>query len=150
MVAELLNEQAEDGETVAAAWLAELRPGATSNARRAGDVFPFTLVVVEVPPKENVEEGTVDVVVTVRTLCNKNLGGPDQGYVAARNEKDRTHRRMLLLARHLEDVPLTGGRNATIDYVNVFSGQVRQKWDDDQVICYVGRYQIGLSYAEVP
>jgi hypothetical protein len=150
MVAELLGEAPEDAETVVISWMRPLRPKATSNDRQPNDVYPFTLVTSEMPPQENVELGTLDVVIHVRTLCNKNLGGPGKGWVAARDEKDRTHRRMLLLIRELEDVPMAGGRNATVDYASVFSGQVRQKWDDDQVICYVGRYKIGLSYVQVP
>lgn len=149
MPADLLDETADDAEVVTVAWMLPLRPTATGIRRVAGDTLPFTLIRQIPGGKENVDEGTIDVVVEVNTLCDRNLGGEDKGWSAARAAKDDTHRRMLLLARHLPDVPLAGGRNATIDYVKVFEHPHRQPHEDAQIIRYVARYTLGLSYSAV-
>lgn len=142
MTVELLGEAPDDVETVVVAWLSPLRR--TSSSRRAGDVLPFTLVT-HIAGNENVDGSTADPVVSVHTLCDKSLG-----YVAARDEADRTHRRMLQLARYLEDVELANNRLATIDYVSVSEQPRWVDYGDDQILRKVGRYTIGLSYADVP
>lgn len=130
MVAELLNEGPPDIETLVVAWLQPLRR--TTNTRRAGDPLPMTVVECTAGT-ENVDESYADPVVSVHTLCRKSLGEDN-----ARDEKDKTHKRMLLLARYLEDYDF--------DYVKVFEHQRRVPYGDDQIIRYVGRYQFGQSY----
>lgn len=144
MVAELYTEAANDAETVVVAWLKDLRPNATANTRRMGDPLPFTLVT-EVAGKESVEESWNDPVIQVDTLCAKSLGR-----VAARDEGLKTHKRMLLLARYLEDVDLGSGVMATVDYVKVFTPLHEEPYGDDQIIRKVARYQLGLSYSPLP
>lgn len=128
---EVLDEGPDDIETVVVQWLSPLRR--TANTRRSGDPLPMT-VVVTVAGTESVEESTADPVVSVHTLVRKSLGEDN-----ARDEMLKTHKRMLLLARNLEQF--------NIDYLKVFQYQRREPYGDDQIIQYVGRYQFGQSYA---
>lgn len=134
MTAELLDVGPGDLETLVVAWLLPLRRSA--NTRKAGDPLPFTLVQ-QVAGKENLEESSADQVVQVDTLCDKSLGED-----AARDEKDKTHRRMLLLGRYLES-------DGTVDYMNVFESPRRESYGNDQIIRYVARYQFGQTYDEI-
>lgn len=148
MVAELLDEGIEDVEAIAISWLTPLLPtGQVGNIRRSGTALPFILVNA-IPGPEDVECANADDVVSIHTLCDKN-NGDAAAILAARNAADNTHRRMMLLARYLEDVALPGGRIATIDYVDC---PMRPRWEefgDDQILRKVGRYRIGLSYARM-
>jgi hypothetical protein len=128
---EILDEGPDDIETIVVQWLSPLRR--TTNTRRAGDPLPMT-VVETVAGTESVEESTADPVVSVHTLVRKSLGEDN-----ARDEMLKTHKRMLLLARNLEQFNL--------DYLKVFQYQRREPYGDDQIIRYVGRYQFGQSYA---
>lgn len=139
MSVELLDEGPDDAETVFISWLKPLRR--TAVERVTDEPLPMT-VVNTISWKETVEESTAEAVVSVHTLCAKTLGR-----TAARDEADKTHRRILLLARYLEDVDLAGGRKATIDFVDVFEGPKWQPYGDDQILRKVGSYRIGLSYA---
>lgn len=131
MVAELLNEGPADIESIVVDWLQPLRR--TTNTRRAGDPLPMTVVECTAGT-EIVEESFAEPVVSVHTLCRKSLGEDN-----ARDEMLKTHKRMLLLARYLEDYDL--------EYVKVFAYQRRIPYGDDQIIRYVGRYQFGQPYA---
>lgn len=139
MTAEILDEGVDDAQEVIIAWLQPLRR--TAGIRRLGDPLPFTLV--EHITGEEVD-GYSDEVVSVHTLCDRALGED-----AAKEETERTHRRMMLLARYLEDVELIDGRTATIDYVNVFQSPIWVEYGDAQILRKVGRYKIGLSYTNV-
>lgn len=135
---EILNEAPDDAEEVVIAWLTPLRR--TAQTRVSGEVLPFTLVT-HLDGTEDVDCGYADDVVSVHTLCDKKLGED-----AAKQEAEDTHRRMLLLARYLEDVVLTDGRIATIDYCTVFRRPRWEPYGDDQILRKVGRYKLGLAY----
>ena len=141
MTVELLDEGPDDPEKVLISWLAPLRR--TASVRRSGDPLPFTLVN-HLSGSEDVDLSDLDALVSVNTLCDKGLGEDN-----AADESDMTHRRLLLQARYLEDVDLADGRIATIDYLKVFEHPVCKPYGDDQIIRYVGRYILGLSYANV-
>lgn len=128
---EILDVGPRDAETLAVLWLAQLYT--TANTRRPGDPLPF-LLVEEVLSDENIEESTADYVVQVRILCDK-AGGED----AARDVKDKVHRRMLLLARTLE---ISG----SFDGMKVFQSPRRVKYENDKVIAYTARYQFMQTY----
>ena len=128
---ELLDEGPADIETIVVQWLQPLRR--TTNTRRAGDPLPMT-VVETISGTESIEESSADPVVSVHTLCRKSLGEDN-----ARDEMLKTHKRMLLLARYLDQFD--------IDYLRVFQYQRREPYGDDQIIRYVGRYQFGQSYS---
>jgi hypothetical protein len=134
MSAELLDSGPADIETIVVEWLAPLRR--TANTRRAGDPLPMT-VVQQIAGKEDIDESWADPVIQVDTLCDKSLGED-----AARDEKIRTHQRMLLLGRYLEG-------EGTIDWMRVFESQRREPYGNDQIIRYVGRYQFGQTYDDM-
>jgi hypothetical protein len=143
-VDELHTETADDAETVVVSWLKPLlAEGHVANARRSGAPLPYYLVT-HLDSTENVDESTAEALVSVHVLTHKAAGE-----VASRDEADRMHRRMLLLARYLDDVELADGRVATIDFVNVAKSPSREEYGDDTILRRVGRYSLGLSYAEV-
>lgn len=130
MTAELLGEGPADPEAIVIEWLQPLRR--TANTRRPGDPLPMT-VVRTVAGTECHEESYSDPVVQIDTLCAASAGED-----AASDELNKTHRRMLLLARYLEDFNL--------DYIKVFLTPRREDYGDEQIIRYVARYQLGQSY----
>ena len=138
----MLDEAPDDVEEVLVSGLSSVHRAAIT--RRSGDPYPFILIR-HVDGKENVDEGTADHLVEIKTLCQKSLGE-----VAARDHCRNTHRRMLEIARDLPDIPLSNGRMATVDYVTVFRSP---RWieirDDDQVLAKAGWYTVGLSYAPI-
>jgi hypothetical protein len=138
MSVELLNEGVDDVEEIVIAWLQPLRR--TAQTRVSGDPLPFTLVT-HIASEERADEFHADELVSVHTMCDKNLGVDN-----AKEEADATHRRMLLLGRYLEDVSLHDGRLATIDYVDSAGTPIWVPYGDDQILRKVGRYKIGLSY----
>ena len=127
-----------DVEEVVVAWQMPLRRAGV--ARTPDDPLPFTLVN-HIAGTENVDEGTADPVVSVHTLCDRTLG-----FGVAALECSHTHSRMLRLARHLDDITLTGGAVVSIDYLIVVESPIWQPYEDNQIIRKVGRYQIGLCY----
>jgi hypothetical protein len=141
---ELLNEDVDDDETIVVAWLTpNLATGHVANTRRSGDPLPFYLVT-HISSTDNVEESTSDCLLSVHVLTHKSAGEQ-----ASRDETSRMHRRMLLLARHNEAVALAGGRTATIDWTDVAQRPKRVEYGDELILRRVGRYRIGLSFAEV-
>lgn len=144
MSAPLLDEAPDDAETVVIAWLRPLyTDGHVANSRLPGDPLPFILVN-HLDSNECVEESTADALVSVHVLTHKSAGA-----ISSRDETDRMHRRMLKLARELDDVDLGGGRKATIESVSVFKSPRREEYGDELILRRVGRYTIGLSYAKV-
>lgn len=134
VTAELLPNGPADIETIVVQWLTPLRR--TAATRELNDPLQMC-VVQQVAGSEDLEESRADVVIQVDTLCDKNLGED-----VARNEKIKTHQRMLQLGRYLET-------QGTIDYMQVFEPQRREPYGNDQVIRYCGRYQFGQTYDEV-
>ena len=134
MTAEILPVGPADLETIVVQWLTPLRR--TAITRDLNDPLPMC-VVQQIGGKENLEESTATLVIQVDTLCDKNLGED-----VARNEKIKTHQRMLQLGRYLET-------QGTIDYMTVFESQRREPYGNDQVIRYCGRYEFGQTYDEV-
>lgn len=134
VTAEMLPVGPADMETIVVAWLMPLLR--TANTRKIGDPLPMC-VVQQVAGKENLEESTANQVIQVDTLCDKNLGED-----AARDEKIKTHQRMLQLGRYLET-------QGTIDWMNVFESPRREQYGNDQVIRYVARYEFGQTYDEI-
>lgn len=108
--------------------------------RLPNDPLPFTLVT-HVAGVESANEGWSDPVVSVHTLCDKTLGAP-----AARDECERTHRRMLQL---ITDPHITvGNRVVTVQYVEVVESP-RWEFYSDNILRKCGRYRLGLPYVAV-
>jgi hypothetical protein len=142
-VCNLYGFQAPDAEEVLIAWLTPLRPGATASARTNTDPLPFTLIT-HITGSELVDSGTADPVVSVHTFCDKTLG-----YDNAKTEAQRTHRRILQLARNLDEnstLVLNNGQQVGVDYVKVTEAPVWVPYQDTRILRKVGRYAVGLSY----
>lgn len=131
-------ESPTDAEEIIVAWLQPLRY--TAIARQPGDPLPMTLVT-EITGTEDLLIGIADPVVSVHTLCDRNMG-----YSAAKDEAENTRRRMLLLGRYLDAITLKDGRTAGVDYVEVFQSQIWRNYEDTQVLRKVGRYMLGIGY----
>lgn len=144
MSVELLDEAPDDAETVLVSWLKPLyTDGHVANRREAGGPLPFILVT-HLDSNECVEESYADALLSVHVLTHKAAGE-----TGSRDETLRMHKRMLQLARYLDDINLTGGRKATVESVSVFKSPRREEYGDDQILRRVGRYTLGLSYAQV-
>ncbi len=146
---ELIDEDISDPETVLISWVAPLYPHTTgarqavANYRDGGDPLPFVLVN-ELNSGESVEESDVDALLSVHILTDQSLG-----QIALRDEAEKVHRRIKLLARELPLVPLGDDRFATIDYVRVVHRPHREDYGATSILRKVARYQMGLSYARI-
>lgn len=134
-----LGEGPDDVEEALVVYLTGLRRSAIT--RVTGDVLPFNLVR-HIGGDEDPERGFADPLVSVRTLCDKALGE-----TAARDACRLTHEWMINLARNQDDIPISGGRIVNFDFVTVVESPHWVEYDDDQILCKVGRYGIGLSYS---
>jgi hypothetical protein len=140
-----LYQAAEDAVAIGISVLRDLLPpGQVGDTRRSGAPLPFILVEY-VGGLESVEESYVDDVIAVTYLSEKN-NGDAAALQANRYGMDVIHRRMLGLARYLEDVPLPGGRIATICHCEVFKRPWPELYGDDQILRRIGHYQFGLDY----
>jgi hypothetical protein len=135
------EEMADDAEEIIVNWLIPLRPSAS--VRLITDPLPFTLVT-HITGSECEEESHSEPVVSVHTLCDKLTG-----FTAVKNECRLTHQRMLRLARHIDDIPISG-RIANVEYVDVTESPIWVEYGDDAILQKVGRYRIGLTYVAVP
>ena len=140
--AALFADYAEDAEELMAAWLAPLRR--SGSARQIGDPLPFTLITA-ITGTEDPDLEIADPVVSIHTLCDKALG-----WGAAKDEAQKTSRRMHELARYRDTITLNGGRAAEVDYVTVFQSPIWVPYEDTQILRKVGRYTLGLSYVPAP
>lgn len=129
------NPTPEDAETATIAWLKTLRRAAVEF--KATDAPPFTLVRC-IAGEEQESSGSY--VISVRTLAARSAG-----VAAAAQAAEATHARMLLWSRTLEPVTV-GSRSVAPDYVRVFQSPLWIPFDDDQILCKLARYDIGLSF----
>lgn len=131
---EILDVGPKDAETLAVQWVGVPGLPRTANTRRAGDPLPFVLVKKIPGGKEIVEESFADELVQLDILCDKTDGDD-----AARDIKDKVHRRMLLLARTLEV-------EGSFDWMKVVESPFRFPYENDQIIRYTARYRFGQTY----
>jgi hypothetical protein len=121
-----------------AAWLAPVRRSGA--AMRIGDTYPFT-IITKIGGVDCPEIETANPLVSLHTLCDKNLG-----YENAEDEADTTHRAMTDLARWATPILMPDGTTAVVDYTLVRQSQIPVEYDDVGVLRFVGRYELGLSY----
>lgn len=132
---DLLGESPPPAELVVSAWLS---PWARGTRRRAGDPVPFRMIHT-VAGSEDPGLGLSEATVSVHTFA-----GSAQD---AMLEADKTHRRMLLLARQpLDGVHLPDGRTVCVDFCAVVMPPTEVDYDDPNVVRYVARYDLGLVY----
>lgn len=138
MPADLLSETAPDAEDFVVQWLLPLYPAATE--RTTGDALPFC-VVARISGPDDPDEGLDQPVVQVDTF--------GVGAAAASLAAKDVHRRMLYLAKHSADVTMSDSSLANADWVETLLKPFRMPYQDDQIVRYVARYQLGLSYVTV-
>lgn len=138
MTAELLDEDAPDAEDFLACWIAPLMRCATE--RKTNDALPFC-VVARVAGGDDAQTGTDEAVVQLDVYA--------RGALAASQAARDLHRRMSLLARTCPDVTMSDGIKANADYCDCTLRFFRMPYDDDQIVRYTARYQLGLSYVTV-
>lgn len=138
MTAELLGEGAPDVEDFLACWIGPLMRCATE--RKADEELPFCQVA-RLAGADDPDAGTDDAAVQLDIF--------DRGAAAASVAADRVHRRMMLLARTMPDVTMSDGSTANADFVTTTIKPFRMSYEDDQIVRYVARYQLGLSYVAV-
>lgn len=136
-----LDQGPDDVEEALSAYLGGLRR--TAITRSIDDPLPFNLIR-NLGGDENPELGFADPLVSVRTLCDKSLGED-----AAADQCALTHRWMLQLSRHQDDITLESGKVVNFDYVTVVESPHWVQFEDDRVLCKLARYGIGLSYTTV-
>ena len=144
MAADLLDDNAPDVEDFLCAWLAPLLRTATE--RKTDSALPFCVVARIAgadDPDAGVDEPSVQLDI---------FDGARNGLLAAQNAaltaRD-VHRRMMLLARELTTVTLSDGSLANADHVLTVIKPFRTPYANDQVVRYVARYEVGLSYVAV-
>lgn len=138
-----LDEGPQDDEVIVYHWLRPLLPpGQVAINRWPGSALPF-ITINHLSSNESEEESYSDDLISVHVLTAVR-DGEDRAALNA----DRVHRRMLRLARYLEDVPiLPSGRNADIESVRMVQKMQWTPYEDEQVFRKTGRYSLGLSYA---
>lgn len=147
---ELLPETAPSVEQVLSVWLSPL--GRVGTRRKAGDPIPFRMIKRVAGP-DRPDIASDDPTVSVHTFASS----PE----AAINESERTHRRMLVLARNplteitipsaiLGGTGLSGQVVVSVDYCIPRIKPVEVDYEDPGVIRYVARYDVGLSYITAP
>jgi len=144
MPAELLDSDSPDVEDFAVSWLAPLLR--TSVERKTDDTMPFC-VVARISGADDPDLGTDEPVVQL-DIFDHARNGLLAAQNAAKTARD-VHRRMTLLARELTNVTLSDGSVANADYVTTVLRPFRMAYANDQVVRYVARYQLGLSYVAV-
>lgn len=71
-------------------------------------------------------------------------------YTTAHREAERTHRRMLLLARDLPDVTLGGGVVASCAWCSTNFAPREEPYGADSVIRFVAEYALELRFTPAP
>lgn len=144
MTVDLLSEEAPDAEEFFVSWLQPLLRAATEH--KTTDSYPFA-VVQYISGADDECTGVEDGVVQVDFFDTAR-----DGMVAAQAAKmtaRQGHRRIMFLAKHIADVELSDGSVANCDYIETSLKPIRMDYADEQVVRYVARYQVGLSYVPV-
>lgn len=141
MTVDLLPDESPDAEDFFASWLAPLLRAGTEH--KTTDSYPFA-VVQFIAGTDDECTGFADGVVQVDFLDTAR-----DGLVAAQSAKITAregHRRIMYLAKHCSDVVLSDGSTANCDYIDTTLMPARLPTEDERVVRYVARYQVGLSY----
>lgn len=144
MTAELYDQDAPDVEEFLCRWLAALLRTATE--RSTDDPMPFC-VVTRIDGADDTNSGVDEPVVQldIYDRARNSLLAAQ----AAKQTANAVHRRMNLLARHLDSVTMSDGTIASALDVTTVIKPFRMPYADDKVVRYVARYRVGLSYVAV-
>lgn len=131
---ELLPDIAPNVERVLVAWLTPL--GRSGTRRKAEEALPFRLVH-RVAGADDPEVGIDTATVSVHTLA-----APD----VASDEATRTHRRICVLTVNPFTEITVSGQVVNVDYCIPRMSPTPVDYEDPNVIRYVARYEVGISY----
>lgn len=144
MPAELLDADAPDVEDFLCCWLAPLLRTATE--RKTDDELPFCQVSrISGGDDEHTGYDEAAVQLDIFDHARDNMLAVQAAKLTARD----VHRRMMLLSREASTVTLSTGQQANADTVATVLKPFRMPYANDQVVRYVARYQLGLSYVAV-
>lgn len=141
MTVDLLDRDAPDSEDFMVCWLQPLMRAATE--RRTDDPLPFAVVQC-ISAVDDPDTGVDDEIVQVDFLDEARGGLP--AAAAAKQTALRGHRRITRCSRYVDPVLMSDGSTAFADYLDTVMRPVRMEYPNDQVVRYVARYRIGLSY----
>lgn len=141
---DLLNETAPDEEDFVACYMQPVVR--TAAERSTNDELPFC-VAFRVSGPDDPDVGLDEPVMQLEWF-DKARNGMSALQNAKLSARDG-HRRMLYLARHSVNVVMSDGSVANADYLTTLLKPFRMAYEDDQIVRYVARYQLGLSYVTV-
>ena len=141
MSAPLLGEDAPDLEDFVVCWIAQVMRCATE--RETDDDLPFCQVA-RITGEDDPDTGTGEEVVQLDIFDHARNGllAGQAAAISARN----IHRRMTKLSRELSTVTVSDGSHVNADYVRTLIKPFRMAYANEQVVRYVARYSLGLSY----
>lgn len=144
MSAQLLGDDAPDVEDFLCSWMSPLMRTATE--RKTDDEMPFCQVA-RISGADDADLGADEAVVQLDIFDRARAGmlAAQNAAISARN----VHRRMTLMAREQSNVTLSDGSIACPDMVTTILRPFRMAYGDDQIVRYVARYTVGLSYVAV-
>lgn len=137
MTVPLLDEAPPDDEDFVVCWL---QPLLVSSVERETDDLPYA-GVQHVDGASDPDCGTEDSVVQVDIL--------GLGVAAAKIAANRVQRRMELLFWECSDVVMSDGRTANCDFGRTLMRPKRMPYAHEQIVRFVARYELGLSYVTV-
>lgn len=137
-MSELLNdEDAPDVEDFVAFWMSPVMRTAVEDDAEEDVVC----IVTRISGADDPDCGTDDPVVQLDWLV--------EGAAACKSLSEQGHRRMMLLARTLDDVAMPDGSTANPEYVKTLIRPRREQYANDRIVRYIARYRIGFSYVTV-
>lgn len=148
MSVELYDQTTPNTLAFVLAWLLPLAdsPRALGNRRREDDPLPFRQVTL-LDEQEDDNQFDVEALVSVHTFAEA-AEGIDADTIAIR-EGDRTHRRMLLLARTSPDVTLPSGLIVNAESFRTVERPALRDYQDDRVSRVKAVYSLGFSFVAV-
>lgn len=145
MTVELLDVDTPRAIPFTLAWLSPLGP--VDITRAEGGPLPFRMVSL-IYAVDDTDEGYSRARVSVHTFA-EGAGGDDADTVAYR-EADRTHRRMLYLARYpATDVVMPDNTIANAEYVETVEEPAWRDYQVDSISRFKAVYDIGLPLVAV-
>lgn len=148
MTVDLYDQDTPNSVAFVLAWLLPLGASARSLGvrRREDGPLPFRQVNL-LDEQEDPNLFDVEALVSVHTYAEP-AAGLDADTVATR-EGDRTHRRMLLLARTSPDVILPGGLVVNAESFRTVERPALRDYGDDRVSRVKAVYSLGFSFTAV-
>lgn len=134
----LYDQDAPDEEDFVVCWMQPVMKSAVE--RKLDDVLPFC-EITGISGDDDPDAGTADPVVQ--------LDFYGRGAREAKAAANRGRRRMNLLIRTCATVTMSDGTLASLDFGECLIRPVRMPYAHDQIVRYMARYHLGLSFVTV-